>query len=203
MTQPRQLDGYLSALAAQLPAPVVAELADGLGETHEHYLRQGLDPDAAARAAVREFGEPSQIIAGFADVTPARRVARLLMRTGPLVGACWTTALITGRAWAWPVQPAAVALAGLVLLATIGLILSAASGPRYRSVVRAGVAGCLGVTVIDAFLVITVPLTAPSLSWITSLALAASLTRLLFSAHGLRWCLADAGLRPGQGSPSA
>ena len=141
MAQPRLITGYLSALSAQLPAPVVAELADGLGETHLHYLRQGLDPDAAARAAVAEFGEPSLVIAGFAAVSPARRVARRLMATGPLVGACWAAALITGRAWAWPVQPAVVLLAGLVLLASIGLIVSAVTGPGYRSVVRAGLAG--------------------------------------------------------------
>jgi hypothetical protein len=194
MTQPRQITGYLSALATQLPAPVVAELADGLGETHQRYLRQGLDPDDAARAAVREFGEPSLVIAGFAEVSPARRVARRLMCTGPLVGACWGTALITGRAWTWPVQPAAVFLAGLVLLASIGLIVSAVAGPGYRSVVRAGLAGCLGVIALDAFLVIAVPLTAPTVTWITSLALSASLTRLMFSARSLRWCLADASL---------
>ena len=83
MAQPRLITGYLSALSAQLPAPVVAELADGLGETHLHYLRQGLDPDAAARAAVAEFGEPSLVIAGFAAVSPARRVARWWAPAGP------------------------------------------------------------------------------------------------------------------------
>ena len=41
---------------------------------------------------------------------------------------------------------------------------------------------------------VAVPLTAPAISWITSLALAASLTRLLFSARSLRWCLAEAAL---------
>lgn len=192
MAQPRLITGYLSALSAQLPAPVVAELADGLGETHQHYLRQGLEPDAAARAAVAEFGEPSLVIAGFAAVSPARRAARRLMCTGPLVGACWATALITGRAWAWPVQPAVVLLAGVVLLASIGLIVSAAAGPGYRSVVRAGLAGCAGVTALDAFLVSAVLLADPAIGWITSLALAASLTRLVFSARCLRWCLADA-----------
>jgi hypothetical protein len=194
MTEPRLISGYLSALAAQLPALVVAELADGLGETHQRYLRQGLGPDDAAHAAVREFGEPSLVIAGFAEVSPARRVARRLMCTGPLVGACWATALITGGAWTWPVQPAVVLLAGLVLLASIGLIVSAVAGPGYRSVVRAGLAGCLGVVSLDAFLVIAVPLTAPTVTWITSLALSASLTRLMFSARSLRWCLADASL---------
>ncbi len=199
MAEPRLITGYLSALAAQLPAPVVAELADGLGETHQHYLRQGLDPDAAAVAAVREFGDAPTVIAGFAQVSPARRVARRLMCTGPLVGACWATALITGRAWAWPVQPGVVLLAGAVLLASITLIISAAAGPGYRSVVRAGLAGCLGVAALDAFLVAAVPLTAPSVSWAMSLALSASLTRLMFSARSLRCCLAEAGLSPDRG----
>jgi hypothetical protein len=80
----------------------------------------------------------------------------------------------------------------VVLLASIGLIVSAAAGPGYRSVVRAGLAGCAGVTALDAFLVSGVLLADPAISWITSLALAASLTRLMFSARSLRWCLADA-----------
>jgi hypothetical protein len=61
-------------------------------------------------------------------------------------------------------------------------------------VVRAGLAGCVGVTALDAFLVSAVLLADPAIGWITSLALAASLTRLIFSARSLRWCLAEAAL---------
>ena len=95
MPEPRLISSYLDALAAQLPASMVEELADGLAETHRSYLRQGLAPDLAARSAVAEFGEPQVIVAGFARVNPARRAARRLLGIGPVVGACWLAALVT------------------------------------------------------------------------------------------------------------
>jgi hypothetical protein len=45
-----------------LPAPIVEELADGLAETRQSYLRKGLATDLAAEAAVSEFGEPHLIV---------------------------------------------------------------------------------------------------------------------------------------------
>ncbi len=46
MSEPRLISSYLAVLAAQLPAPIVEELADGLTETHRsgqaHHL--GHDP---------------------------------------------------------------------------------------------------------------------------------------------------------------
>ena len=82
MPEPRLISSYLAVLAAQLPAPIVEELADGLTETHRSYLRQGLAPDLAAESAVAEFGEPQVIVAGFARVNPARRAARRLLGIG-------------------------------------------------------------------------------------------------------------------------
>src|SRR5215467_5331518 len=62
MPEPRLISSYLDVLAAELPASIVEELADGLTETHRSYLRQGLAPDLAARSAVAEFGEPELIV---------------------------------------------------------------------------------------------------------------------------------------------
>ena len=90
----RLIGDYLTDLSAQLPAPIVAELADGLDQTHQRHLGQGLSTDAAATAAVAEFGEPHVLIAAFTFASPARGAARRLLATGPLVGACWGTALI-------------------------------------------------------------------------------------------------------------
>jgi hypothetical protein len=59
MPGPGLISGYLAELSAELPASIVAELADGLEQTYARYLGQRLSPDAAARAAVAEFGEPS------------------------------------------------------------------------------------------------------------------------------------------------
>jgi hypothetical protein len=108
MPRPGLISDYLTALSAQLPAPIVEELADGLGQTREHYLNQGLDPDAATGAALAEFGSPQVIVAAFTRVSPAGRTARRLLATGPVVGACWAAALITSRAWTWPVRSRAV-----------------------------------------------------------------------------------------------
>lgn len=105
------IEEYVAVLAAHLPGQVVAELADGLDETFRHYLRQGLDADAAARAAVAEFGKPGVVIAGFVQVNPARRAARRLLVIGPGLGVCWACFLLTSRAWAWPVPVPARAAA--------------------------------------------------------------------------------------------
>jgi hypothetical protein len=173
-------------LSAQLPAPIVAELADGLGQTRQHYLNQGLDPDAATGAALTEFGPPQVIVAAFTRVSPARRTARRLLATGPVVGACWAAALLASRAWTWPVPTAGRVLLGLVLISIIGLLATAAFGSKYRSVGRAGAAGCVGITAFDAAMLITVTLALPAVIGPMTLALAASAARLIFTARALR-----------------
>jgi hypothetical protein len=190
MTEPR-ISRYLADLAAQLPASIVAELADGLAETHESYLRQGLAPGPAAECAVAEFGEPQAIVAAFARVNPARRAARWLLGIGPAVGACWVMALATVRAGAWRVPLPAGLLLGLVLLATIGLLATSALGRRYRLAARAGVAGCIGVAAIDTALVVGVLLLTASFSWVLAAAMAASTARIAFAMRALRPALAS------------
>jgi hypothetical protein len=59
--EPRLITSYLAALFARLPAGIVEELADGLAETYQDYLRHGLALDRAAEAAVAEFGDPDTI----------------------------------------------------------------------------------------------------------------------------------------------
>ncbi len=186
MPEPSVITDYLAALSAQLPAPIVEELADGLGQTRQHYLQQGLTPAAAADAALAEFGEPRVIVAAFTRLSPARRAARRLLAAGPLVGACWGTALITSRAWTWPVPAAARLLFGLALITVIGLLAAAAFGRHYRSVGRAGAAGCVGIAVLDTVLLSTVMLAIPDLIWPLMLGVAASAARLTFTARALR-----------------
>jgi hypothetical protein len=180
---------YLTALSAQLPAEIVEELADGLEQTRLHYLEHGLEPDAAVGAALAEFGEPDVIVAAFTRLSPVRRAARRLLATGPVVGACWGTALITSRAWTWPVPVAARILFGAVLITAVGLLISAAFGSHYRSAGRAGTAGCAGITAVDAAMLATVTLAGPVLIWPLILAMAASAARLTFTARTLRLVL--------------
>jgi hypothetical protein len=191
MPGPSLIADYLTELSAQLPAPVVEELADGLDQTHQHYLRQGLDREAAARAALGEFGEAHVIVAAFTRLSAAHRAARRLLATGPVVGACWATALITGGAWTWPVPAAARLLVAGVLIGVIGLLTAAAFGRQYRAVSRAGTAACIGLTALDATLLITAAaLAAPALIWPAIPAVAASAARLTYTARALRPILA-------------
>jgi hypothetical protein len=185
MPEPRLIRSYLAVLAAQLPAPIVEELADGLTETHRSYLRQGLAPDRAAESAVAEFGEPRAIVAEFARVNPARRAARRMLGIGPVVGACWTVALITSRAGSWPVPLLARILIGLALVTIIGLLAAAALSTRYRLAARAGIAGCIGIASLDAVLITGAALADASLTWVMMGAMVASTARIAFAARSL------------------
>ena len=186
MAQASLTTDYLTALSAQLPTTVVEELADGLGQTQQRYLSEGLAPDAAAGAAMAEFGEPQVIVAAFTRLSPARHAARRLLAAGPLVGGCWAAALITDQAWTWPVPGAARILFGAALISVIGLLAAAAFGRRYRSARRAGGAGCAGIIALDSIMLITVMVAIPVLIWPVILAAAASAARLTFSARALR-----------------
>jgi hypothetical protein len=185
MAEPRLIGSYLAVLAAELPAPIVEELADGLTETHRSYLRQGLAPDRAAESAVAEFGEPQAIVAEYARVNPARRAARRLLGIGPVVGACWAVALITSRAGSWPVPLPARILIGLALVTIIGLLAAAALSTRYRLAARAGVAGCIGIAALDAVLIAGAALADASLTWVMVGAMVASTARIAFAARSL------------------
>ena len=186
MPQTSLITDYLTVLSAQLPAPVIEELADGLDQTQQHYVKQGLNPDAAAGAALAEFGEPQVVIAAFTRLSPARHAARRLLAAGPVVGGCWAAALITGRAWTWPVPGAGRLLFGVALITVIGLLAAAAFGRRYLSARRAGAVACVGITVLDGVMLIAVALAIPVLIWPVVLASAASAARLTFTARALR-----------------
>jgi hypothetical protein len=190
MSEPGLITGYLAALSAQLPAQVVEEMADGLNQTYRHHLGRGLDADAAAAAAIAEFGEPQVILSSFTCASPARSAARRLLATGPVVGACWGAALITGRAWAWPVPAQARILFGAALITVVGLLAAAALGRQYRSVSRAGTAGCVGIAAFDTAMLIAVTLAGPAVAWPLILAVTASAVRIAFTARSLRPVLA-------------
>lgn len=187
-SEPRLIRDYLQVLAGQLPASIVDELADGLAETHRSYLGQGLSPDAAAEAAVEEFGSAEEILAGFARVNPARRAARRLLGLGPVVGGCWVAALVTSRIWPGPL-PVRVGVS-LALLASIGLLAVAALGRRYRVSVFSGVAGFAGFAALDIALIVGVTVMAGSLTWVTALAMAGSMVRVALCAKALRPAMA-------------
>jgi hypothetical protein len=187
-SEPRLIRGYLEVLAGQLPASIVDELADGLAETYRTHLSRGLSRDAAAEAAVEEFGSAEEILAGFARVNPARRAARRLLGLGPVVGGCWMAALVTSRVRPGP-WPAELVI-GLVLASCIGLLAVAALGRRYRVSVFSGVAGFAGFATLDIALIVGVVVLAGSLTWVTALAMAGSMVRVALCARAVRPAMA-------------
>ena len=86
----------------------------GLTETYRSYRTRGLPADAAAEAAVEEFGSAEEILAGFARVNPARQAARRLLGLGPVVGGCWVAAL--GRRYRIAVYSGIAGCAGFAAL---------------------------------------------------------------------------------------
>lgn len=167
--------------------------AGGLEETYRRHLGQGLTPEAAAQAAVAEFGDGGPDHGGVHPRAPGPPAARRLLAAGPVVGACWAVALVTGRAWTWPVPVAARIVPGVILVAVVALLAVAARGIRYRPVGRAGTAGCVGTASLDGFMIIGVLAADPAARWAVAVAVAvtASAVRLGLSVRLLRPVLAN------------
>lgn len=181
---------YHAALAAGLPAELADEVIDGLIEADAKYRQQGLNAENAARAAITEFGEPSLVVEEFARASPAKRVARLLMITGPVVGLCWGAALIDARAWQWPVPGLIRLVLGAVLTASVIVLVIAVLARNYRRVHRASTGACIGLAALDALAVTAALVGAPSFGWLLGLAACVSTARLTFVARSFRRALA-------------
>ncbi len=180
------ITGYVAGLRRGLPAPVADEAAGGLLDTYEQHLATGAAEQEAARAAVADFGDLETVIGQFTRQAPGRRAARLLLATGPVAGACWAAALLTSRAWTWPVPGAARLAFGTVLLITVLALLAAATSLRsYHRTRLALVAGPV-IVALDATAVTVALTAAPALTWALALAAAMSITRIALTAGTLR-----------------
>jgi hypothetical protein len=178
MASHQLIDAHLADLARRLPADAVEELADGLTETWQHHLSAGLPPADAAGAAITEFGSPEQITEAFVAHCPGRRTARVLLATGPLVGACWGASIAAAHAWTWPVPAPAAAVFGLALLSVVATLLAAATSRRSYRRARLGTAGGLGLVGLDLTMLTAVLLLAPTLVWPMLVAIPVSLARI-------------------------
>jgi hypothetical protein len=217
------IDRYLTELTARLPGPrraragIVAELRSGLLDAADAHRSAGLPPAQAALAAIREFGSPAQVAAGFrAEIaaSQARRIAASLLVTGPLVGLLWIATaaashLSIGPALGWLRAGAVPGLGvGIYLVAAAagvtawGAILGIAATGRLtrwlparprRAPTAAAVAGC-GAVCADglglALLAAALATVPGKLSLLPAAAAAvASLARLLFAGRAARRCL--------------
>ena len=179
MAEPRLIRDYRAAMLAGLPAPLAEEVSDGLAEAYADHLRRGLASDAAAAAAVAEFGEPAAVMTAFSRASTASRLARRLIATGPVVGACWAAALITGHAWTWPLPAIGPAIAAALLTASIIALLTAARSRHYWPARRSGTAGCIGVAILDVTMITAAIALAPVATWLVAIAICASAARVL------------------------
>ncbi len=184
------ITAYLRDLARGLPGGTVAELADGLYETYEHHLAAGVDDQAAAQAAIAEFGSPGQIADAFVRDAPGRRVARLLLASGPAVGACWGAALIMARLWTWPIPVTARLGVGMTLAAVVGILATAATSRHSYRRTRLATVGGAGLVVLDTIMITCVLALAPALTWLLIAAIAVSVGRIGFTVRSLPRTLA-------------
>ena len=172
------ISSYLAGLNRSLPADLTEELADGLAAAREQHQAAGLGADEAARAAVAEFGSARKLAEDFTRQAPGRRAARLLLASGPAVGACWGAALIATRAWTWPVPDAARLAVGAVLLLTIAVLAGAATSTRSYRRTRLAVPGGIALIALDMTMTTAVLTIAPAVTWILAIGVVASLTRI-------------------------
>src|SRR5919199_1623352 len=131
------VERYLAEIAALLPGPrrahagIVAELRSGLLDATDAHRSAGLPPAQAALAAIREFGDPARVAAGFkAEVAAghARRVAAGLLATGPLVGLLWVATAVSGHLgvraavpWRWAGQSPGLRVGICLVAVAVGI----------------------------------------------------------------------------------
>jgi hypothetical protein len=177
--------GYLAALGTRLPAAIVEELADGLDEAYLRYRESGLDDNAAAQAAVSEFGDPHVIADSFTASCPGRRLARRLLLTGPAAGLTWGSVLITSQAWAWTVPVAARVGFSTVFLTGVAMLVGAALGRSHRAVTRSAAAGGVCVTLLDVTMIGAVFGLPIRPGWLLAAAIVVSGLRIVHNVRGL------------------
>lgn len=170
----------LQTLASRLPAPLYAEIADGLHETYQAHLARQPDPHLAAQAAITEFGNAETISRALCRRAPWRTHAAALLVTGPLVGAIWATTLITQHAWLWPLPGTLRWPYGIILVVVVGLLVRALlernAYRRGQRRVTLAAAILIGLDLLAGAAVLGY---ATITSWVAPLALAASALRII------------------------
>jgi hypothetical protein len=182
----RLIDDHLAELARHLPAGVVDELADGLIETWQHHRTAGLTPARAAQDAIAEFGSVERILDAYVAHSPARRTARLLLTTGPLVGAGWGAALVATGFWTWHVPGIAVVVFAAALAGVVATLAVSATARRSYRRARLGMIGGLSLIGLDVTMIAVVLSAAPALSRLIAVAVALSLIRVTLTVRAVR-----------------
>jgi peptidoglycan/LPS O-acetylase OafA/YrhL len=211
---------YLAAVAAQLtgPAParaaITEELRDGLLETLAAHRARGRSPQESTEAAIAEFGDPATVAAAFGPelaAVQARRVAKGLLATGPLVGLVWLAAAAVNGLPPWhhqlPGLWLALPLVGLALLVAcpalgvtiastgrlarrLGWLSRRATLPPTAAAVAALAAVAADLTLLAMIAGQALTISGPDVWAPVAAAAGASLTRVTLAGRATRRCLA-------------
>jgi hypothetical protein len=183
MARHQLIDGYVARLARRLPVAIVDELSDGLTETYQRQLANGLEPADAARAAIAEFGDARLVVDEFIAQAPGRHTARRLLATGPLIGVLWGASLLAARFWTWPIPTPLATGYALILVGVVAMLTVAATTMDYRHT-HLGAAGAIALAVLDGTMIAAATV-APTLAWPMAIAIPASLARIGAVIHAL------------------
>jgi len=194
------IDAYLAGVAIRLHGPrrrraaVLDELRDGLDHAVREHLARGHSADAAAAAAIDQFGAPRAVADGFAAelaTAYARRTIALYLLTGPLVGIWWLL-LLRPDPWrfglialilAIPVLPliALAVVTGASTLATTGRLIRWLPETTADRALTATVAVASLAVVGDVVLITMLATTGAPIRPIAGFAVAASVGRITAS----------------------
>ena len=203
------IEAYLDAVAQRLVGPraprraILDELRDGLYEAAAAHRHRGVPAAQAVSVALREFGSPAALAAGFAGelaIVRARRITLTYLATGPLIGLSWLS--VIAPTWWWQRDPVtllhAIPVLPLIAIAAVaGILVLAFTGPtgaRLRIPERHGLTGALVVTVAASLGDVIMLTTAAHLAQaatqiVVAVAVTASTARLTASATAIAHCV--------------
>lgn len=189
----------LHSFHALLPGELAEELADGLHDTYQAQLDRVGDPDAAAHAAIIEFGDARAVTRAAWRESTLRRRAVLLLASGPALGAIWAAALLGQHAWAWQLPVAARAVVGTTLILIVTMLLLTIRTERVPYLARRRTVRTIGVlvAVLDLCACAATLTYGSTQSHVVQLALAASLLRSTALATPTLRCLVTPADRQG------
>jgi hypothetical protein len=190
---------HVGALARAVRGParvrrgILREVRDGLDDAAEAYRRAGVDPERAARLAVRDFGPVAELAPLYQEELAAgegRRTAALVAFGVPAVMLGWSLLWTSGLAAGSP-KPPAVAVLGAVqdaagVLATavslVLVVLGSRRAARPRRVAAAAAATALATVALCGGTAVAMNLLDAGHSWLRVTSQPASLLLYLGTA---------------------
>lgn len=180
------IERHLRTLAERLPDPVVDELADGLLASYDDQMERLGDPDAAAQAALADFGDADTVTAAFIRASPARHAAFTLLVAGPIVGMSWGATLVTANGWTSAIPLSARLALGLLIGSVALMLVTALRAQRhYRTVRLAALGGAATVAIVDTVMLGMVVTLVPPPSLFLLVALSGSVARIMLAVRAV------------------